>query len=224
MEIFVIIVAGGSGTRMQSKVPKQFIELCGKPVVMHTVEKFRKALPHSKMILVIPKAHFELWNTLCIKHNFLSEHTVTEGGETRYQSVKNGLALVNGKGIVAIHDAVRPLVNEKVIRESINSAKKYGSGIPVVNLKDSIRRLTSHNSIAEDRNLFKAVQTPQCFSSDIIKKAYLLEYRQEFTDDASVVEAMGNDVRLTEGNDENIKITCPLDLLIAEAIIKSKRS
>jgi len=218
---FAIIVAGGTGTRMQNVIPKQFIELCGKPILMHTIEKFYKSVANIQIIIALPNDHISTWSYLCSKYAFAIPHLTVKGGQTRYHSVKNALSLVTENSIIAVHDAVRPLVSNKVINNCFKLAQSQGNAIPVVSVKDSIRKIEDSTSIAVNRNNFKAVQTPQCFSNCIIQKAYLQEYKPEFTDDASVVEYSGVEIYLTEGNDENIKITTPLDLLIAESIMKN---
>ena len=222
MKKYVIIVAGGSGTRMQSEVPKQFIELCGKPILIHTIESFVKATSWTEIIVVLPEAHIKLWEEICLKFNFNVAHKICKGGKMRFNSVKNGLNEIHENCIIAIHDAVRPFVSTNVITNCLAEAEKYGSAIPVISIKDSIRIIDGDKSFAHNRDKIKSVQTPQCFKSDIIKKAYDCEYDDMFTDDASVVEKQNFNVRLVEGNDENIKITTSFDLIIAEAIIKSK--
>lgn len=222
MKKFLIIVAGGSGTRMQREVPKQFIELCGKPILIHTIEAFEKATTWSEIIVVLPEEHFNLWKELCLKYNFYVAHKICRGGKMRFNSVKNGLDEIHEDGIVAIHDAVRPLVSTNVIINCLEAAEQHGSAIPVVSIKDSIRIIEGDKSFAHNREKYKSVQTPQCFRSDIIKKAYDCEYDNLFTDDASVVEKQNFNVLLVDGNDENIKITTPYDLVVAEAIIRSK--
>jgi len=217
---FVIIVAGGSGTRMNSAVPKQFMELKGRPVLMHTIEKFVDVLPGSTLILVLAKGLDTAWKELCNKFNFTILHQVTDGGETRFHSVKNGLALVQDGCVVGIHDAARPLVSKETILRTFETAEKLGNASPSIPLNESIRYLKGQESVAVDRKLYNIVQTPQCFHSDLIKKAFLKIYKPEFTDDASVFESFGERINLVEGNIENIKITTPQDLVIAEALMK----
>lgn len=217
---YVIIVAGGTGTRMNSLVPKQFVELQGKPVLMHTVEKFTNTFPDISVIVVLANQLNDDWKKLCTKHNFTIQHQLTDGGETRYHSVKNGLALVPDACIVGIHDAARPLVSKQTILSAYETAEMRGNASPAIPLNDSIRYLKGKESVAVDRTHYSIIQTPQCFHSDLIKKAFLKEYKPEFTDDATVLEAFGERINLVEGNRENIKITTEQDLLIAEAIMK----
>lgn len=207
---------------MQSDVPKQFMELCGKPILVHTIEAFKQAVNTLEIIVVLPEVHIELWKKICFKHNFNISHQICIGGEKRFHSVKNGLSMISEKCIVAIHDAVRPLVSKDVIIRCFEEAQDKGSAIPVVSIKDSIRIIDGDKSIALNREKYKAVQTPQCFKSEIIKKAYNCKYKDIFTDDASVAESQGYKMTLVEGNDENIKITTPIDLLYAESLINSK--
>jgi len=216
---YVIIVAGGTGTRMQSFMPKQFLDLCGKPILMRSINTFVSTISQINVIVVLPESHINLWKALCKKYNFNIPHKICSGGETRFHSVKNGLSQINEAGVVAIHDAVRPLVSAKVILRCFKEADKYGCAIPVVPIKDTLRFIVKNKSYTQKRDNYKTVQTPQCFRVDIIKKAYSnSEYNEMYTDDASVVEKQGFKVRLVEGNDENIKITTPLDLIVAEAI------
>ncbi len=219
-----MIVAGGSGTRMQSAIPKQFLLLSGKPVLMHTIEAMNKAVPDAEIITVIPSEHFSLWAQLCSEMNFTISHTTAAGGLKRFDSVKNGLVLVGNEGLVAIHDAVRPLISTSVVLRCFDAAEKYGTAIPVVPLKDSVRKLQHNTSYNEERTFLRAVQTPQCFRCVLIKEAYALAPAGEYTDDASVAEACGHKIFLTEGHEENIKITSPADMLIAEVLMKNRNS
>jgi len=217
-----VIVAGGSGVRMKSPVPKQFLELYGKPVLMHTVEAFSTIVPDARIIIVIPQEYFALWQRLCSVKEWNVKHTLAAGGLKRYDSVKNGLALVGKQGVVAIHDAVRPLVSADVVKRCFDAAATYGAAIPVVPLKDSIRKIINETSHNEDRNMLRAVQTPQCFRCSIIKEAYTNAPLNDYTDDASVAETCGHNITLVEGNEENIKITSPADMLFAEVLLKNK--
>jgi len=216
----IIIVAGGTGTRMNSLVPKQFLELHGKPVLMHTIEKFTNAIPGINTIVVLAPASRIQWETLCKKHNFTIVHQLTAGGETRFQSVKNGLELVPENCVVGIHDAARPLVGINTIVNTFEIAEQKGNAVPAIPLNESIRELKNNSNKAVDRTNYFIIQTPQCFQSGLIKKAFLQQYKSVFTDDASVMEAMGEKINLIEGNRENIKITTPQDLIIAEALMK----
>ncbi|PWJ39268.1 2-C-methyl-D-erythritol 4-phosphate cytidylyltransferase [Sediminitomix flava] len=218
---FAIIVAGGIGSRMKSTVPKQFIDLDGKPILMYTLEKFYTTVEDIKIILTLPEEEIKTWENLCEKHNFQIPHQVRKGGETRFHSVKNGLNAIEKKiGLVAVHDGVRPFVNPDVILTSYQVAETNGAAITAVALKDSIRKVDGNNSFAQDRSIFRLVQTPQTFQVELLKKAYEQEFVNTFTDDASVVEAMGQKVELIDGNYENIKITTPEDLLVAKAFLK----
>lgn len=216
-----LIVAGGSGLRMGSDVPKQFLLIHGKPILMHTLSVFANIPSVDEIILVLPESQVEHWNSLCIKHHFAAKHTVTKGGETRYQSVKNGLMQIsNPNALVAIHDGVRPLVSEEVIENCFVAAEKYGNAIPVVKPVESVRIQEGGNSFIADREKVLLVQTPQVFKVSIIKKGYETPYQPSFTDDASVIEFMGEKIHVVDGNRENIKITTPLDLRIAEILMK----
>lgn len=218
MKKYVIIVAGGSGSRMNNAVPKQFMPLHGKPVLMHTIEKFTSVFPEITIIVVLAKQLMPDWKALCAKHNFTIPHQFADGGETRYHSVKNGLALVPDACVVGIHDAARPLVSKQTILKTFEEAEVRGNAIPVVPQSDSIRFIKGKENCSVDRKSYVIVQTPQCFHSDLIKKAFLKAYKPEFTDDASVLEAFGEKINLTDGNHENIKITEPNDMIIAEAL------
>jgi len=204
---------------MKSDVPKQFIELKDKPVLMHTLQKFREAIPGINIILVLSSTYNDLWKTLCKKHQFTIQYEITEGGETRFHSVKNGLQLVPENCVVGIHDAARPLVSTKTILSAFDMAEKKGNASPALPLTESVRLVEGNTNEAVDRENYYIIQTPQCFKSSIIKKAFLQNYSPFFTDDASVLEAAGEKINLIEGNRENIKITTPQDLLIAEALM-----
>jgi len=207
---------------MNSPVPKQFLKLDGKPIIIHTIERFNKADPAIEVIIVIAQENLQVWENLCNEHNFHKEVKIAYSGESRFQSVKNGLEHVTEFSIVGIHDAVRPLVSGKTIIAAYKAAEMYGNAIPAVPINDSIRQIESTRNIALDRSRYCAIQTPQCFRSDILKKAYQQDYKYTFTDDATVVEAMGQQIRLVDGNSENLKITSPKDLIIAEALIKAE--
>lgn len=216
----VIIVAGGSGQRMASAVPKQFLPLGGRPILMRTIERFAAFDPAMDIIVVLPQSQTDYWQRLCHEHRFGIGHRTTAGGATRYESVRNGLALVDGEGLVGIHDGVRPLVSLPTLERCYAMAATHGNAIPACDSVDSVRMLKPDGSnTAADRTCVKLVQTPQVFDVKLIKRAYQLGYRPTFTDDASVAEAAGIGINLTEGNRENIKITTPVDLLLAEAIL-----
>jgi 2-C-methyl-D-erythritol 4-phosphate cytidylyltransferase len=220
---YVIIVAAGRGSRMQLPTPKQFIKLDGKPVLLHSINAFATYNPHINIILVLPADQFETWEKIRAEYNVTVPVQVAAGGETRFASVKNGLALIGEENaLVGIHDAVRPLVSQKTISGAFKSAERYGSGIPAIPLSDSIRQIESRRSVAVDRSRYCVVQTPQCFQFPILAKAYRQEYRYTFTDDASVVEADGNEVHLVDGNVDNFKLTTRIDLIVAEAMLKDK--
>ena len=223
MKQYVIIVAAGRGSRMQLPTPKQFIKLDGKPVLLHSINAFTAYNPNIEIILVLPADQFETWEKIKTEYNVTIPVQITAGGETRFESVKNGLALISETdALVGVHDAVRPLVSQKTISGAFKSAERYGSGIPAVPLSDSIRQIETARTVAVDRSKFCVVQTPQCFQLPVLSKAYNQEYRYTFTDDASVVEADGNEVRLVDGNVDNFKLTTRIDLIVAEAMLKDK--
>ncbi len=221
MKEYIIIVAGGSGNRMGSSIPKQFLELNSKPILIHTLERLSRFIPNAEFIVALPESQFEYWKELCEKHYLTINHHLSKGGETRFESVKNALAFVKEEGVVAIHDGVRPLISQEVLRKCMATAKAEGSAIPTLDVIESVRQLKDDTSIVVNRSNYKIVQTPQCFKSDTILKAYELNYNESFTDDASVVEAIGEKIILIDGNKENIKITTPEDLKIAEMYLKS---
>lgn len=221
MKKFVIIVAGGSGSRMGSEIPKQFLELCGKPVLMHTIQVFHDFDPEIKIILVLPENQQPFWNGLCLKHSFSLLHQVVAGGKTRFFSVRNGLSQITEEGIVFIHDGVRPLVSRQTIERCYYMAQKNGNAIPVLPVNESLRKQKGHQSVSVDRTLYLSVQTPQTFRSDQIIKAFEQDFDETFTDDATVVEKAGYPVFFVDGNRENIKITTPSDLIIADAFLNS---
>ncbi|UKN03542.1 2-C-methyl-D-erythritol 4-phosphate cytidylyltransferase [Paracrocinitomix mangrovi] len=214
----VIIAAGGSGSRMGAQIPKQFLLLNDKPIIFHTIQKFVDALPDIEIIVVLPEYQQKLWHQLVDKHQFNHEVKLAIGGEQRYHSVKAGLALATGD-VIGVHDAVRPLIDKNVIKAVYEQAANTGAAVPVVELTDSIRKITYDESEAVNRKEYRLVQTPQVFKSNIIKIAYEQKYHPNFTDDATVVEACGHDIVLVEGNVENIKITRPVDLVLAAALL-----
>ncbi len=216
---YVIITAGGTGKRMGSELPKQFIELGGRPILMHSIKRFYDFDKTINIIISLPQDYISLWKELCKEHLFLIKHKVVSGGKTRFHSIKNALAEVNEDGLVAVHDGVRPLVSNETIKRSFESAFELGNGIASSNIVFSIRKFENGISLAKNRDLYKEIQTPQTFKVSVLKNAYLQEFNEEFTDDASVVEKLGEKIYLTEGNRDNIKITTPFDILIAEAVI-----
>lgn len=219
MKKSVIIVAGGKGTRMGSELPKQFLPLAGVPILMYTLMAFKKYDEKIEIIVVLPRGEQEYWKQLCQEQHFSVEHRIANAGETRFHSVKNGLALVESPGLVGVHDGVRPFVSDEVIQRCYELAEEHRAVIPVIDVVESVRHLTDGGSETVDRNDYKLVQTPQVFEVDLLKQAYEQEYTSMFTDDASVVEAMGVPVYLTEGNRENIKITTPFDMMIGAALV-----
>lgn len=220
---YALIVAGGKGTRIKSKLPKQFLELNGKPILLHTLEAFYRYSDKIKIVLVLPEDDFAIWADICKKYHFDKPLILEKGGDSRFQSVKNGLDRIQGPGLVAIHDGVRPLVSEDIIGASFRLAAVHQSAVATVRLKDSIRMTDQDNTKAVDRSRFRLIQTPQTFDIDLIKKAYQLKEDPSLTDDASVAEKAGHIISLFEGSYENIKITTPEDLIVAEALLNAKQ-
>ncbi|MBY0425929.1 MAG: 2-C-methyl-D-erythritol 4-phosphate cytidylyltransferase [Cytophagales bacterium] len=223
MQKYVVVVAGGNGSRMQSDIPKQFLLLNGLPVLMHTVGRLALYKEKLKIVLVLPEAEISYWNSLVKQYNFSTEHFVVKGGSTRFQSVRNGLnSIANEKGLVAIHDGVRPFVTSRMLEAGFEMALKKGSAIATVELKDSIRELDPQKkSVSRPRTNFRLVQTPQCFLLEELRDIYnRTEDSNLITDDAYVAENNGIGIELFEGSYKNIKITTPEDLLMAEAISK----
>ncbi|HVN58313.1 MAG TPA: 2-C-methyl-D-erythritol 4-phosphate cytidylyltransferase [Bacteroidales bacterium] len=219
MNLFVVIVAGGSGKRMGTETPKQFLELAGRPVLMHTIERFHKFSESIEIITVLPENQLRHWTAVQKKYDFKIPHTLVKGGDHRFSSVKHGLEFVSNKGLVAIHDGVRPLVRIETIKRCFEEAEKHGNAIPVISPADSLRYLEDHRNEPINRLNVKQVQTPQVFDAALIKKAYSQPYDESFTDDATVLEKTGVKIRLVEGNRENIKITNPEDLFIAQTLL-----
>ena len=205
---------------MNTPVPKQFLLLDGKPVLMHTISRFVEADPTFTIIVVLGRDQFDFWTDLCKKYNFNIPFILAEGGGTRFESVRSGLRFVEENSIVAVHDAVRPLVTAKTILTACKAAEMYGNAVPAIPLQDSIREIISSQSIAVDRTRFCLIQTPQCFRSELLHHAYSQEFRYTFTDDASVVESAGEKIHLIDGNADNLKITTPKDLIVAEALLR----
>ena len=219
MKVYALIVAGGSGTRMKSEVPKQFMLLQQKPVLMHTIERFVQFDPTMEIILVLPQNQFSTWTEICAKYQFDIKYQLVAGGATRTESVSNGLDCIHQNGIVFIHDGVRPLVSTNTLQRCLDKTLEAGNALPVLPLVESIRQLDGeHNRIA-NRDEFVSVQTPQVFLTNEIKAAYIAAKGKSFTDDASVLESFGKKINLVEGNRENIKITYPSDLIYASAIM-----
>lgn len=219
MQLYVVIVAGGSGKRMGAEIPKQFLELSGRPVLMHTIERFKTYSDSIEIITVLPENQLRHWCELQEKYSFNVPQTLVKGGISRFFSVRNGLKFVDAPALVAIHDGVRPFVSIDTIKRCFETAEKYGNAIPTISPTESLRILTGQGSQPVDRFHVKQIQTPQVFNAELIKKAYLQEFRPEFTDDATVLEKAGEKIILIEGNRENIKITNPEDLLISSALL-----
>jgi 2-C-methyl-D-erythritol 4-phosphate cytidylyltransferase len=217
VEKSIIITGGGVGKRMGAEVPKQFLLLNNRPILMWTIEKFFTYDPQIEIILVLPENQIAYWNSLCAHYNFTVNHRCVAGGNERFDSVKNGLEKASGE-LIGVHDAVRPLVSNRVIVETYAAAAIYGASIPVVSLTESLRQVKENDSFAVKRSDFKLVQTPQCFKSSVLRSAYQKPYQDFYTDDASVVEADGHKIHLVDGNEENIKITSPADLKIAAVL------
>jgi 2-C-methyl-D-erythritol 4-phosphate cytidylyltransferase len=218
---YIIIVAGGKGLRMGSDIPKQFLPIGGKPVLMRTLERFRQYSPTLQIILVLPKAQQDYWQKLCKEYAFDIDYQLADGGETRFHSVQNGLAKIpdNAQGVVGVHDGVRPFPSIDVIRNCYETAREKKAVIPVIPVVETVRHLKGDTSVTVPRNEYRLVQTPQTFDIQLLKEANRQPYNEGFTDDASVVETFGFNITLVEGNRENIKITTPYDLKIAEVLI-----
>ncbi len=222
-QVAVIIVAGGKGERMGTTLPKQFLPLAGRPILMHTIERFAIALPGCRIVVVLPHDRQAFWQTLCAEHGFALTHRVCDGGATRFESVRNGLAEIGDAEVIAVHDGVRPLVSPELIRRVVEVAEQSGAAIPVVLPNDSLREMEPEGgSRIVDRSRYRMVQTPQVFLRSVLLAAYRQPYNTAFTDDASVVEYAGGSITLCEGDYANIKITTPTDCLIAEAFMKQQ--
>ncbi len=238
MKRFVIIVAGGKGLRMGGELPKQFIPIEGRPVLMRTLDTFHACDSSIQIILVLPRDHQEYWRELCALYSFTVPHRIADGGATRFHSVQSGLALVDApEALVAVHDGVRPFVSHEVISRCYADAEAHGAVVPVIPVVETVRQLireeeaegearhleviVNSKSVTVDRNAYRLVQTPQTFRATLLRRAYKQPYTDAFTDDASVVEALGEAVTLVDGNRENIKLTTPFDLIVAKALIDS---
>ena len=222
MKAYAVIVAGGKGLRMGGDVPKQFLPIGGKPVLMHTIEAFRRALDDVEIVLVLPAEQHDYWQKLCKDYKFHSPELIAKGGETRFHSVKNGLSLLPNdiEAVVGVHDGVRPFVSKETIRRCFAAAAEGKAVVPVVAVVETVRQiLPDGKSVTRPRDEYRLVQTPQTFPLALLKEAYQQPFSDAFTDDASVVEALGKDIVMIEGNRENIKITTPSDLRIAESQI-----
>lgn len=222
---YMIIVAGGHGTRMGSDIPKQFLKIDGKPILMRTLERFHEYDPEIHLIVVLPKEQQEYWHKLCEEYHFTIPHEIADGGETRFESSKNGLALIpdDAEGLVGFHDGVRPFVSHDTIRRCIEMAEEEYTAIPVVPVTSTLRHIDPRGGgFNVDRSLYREVQTPQVFDITLARQAFNQPDRSQFTDDSSVIESLGCKVSIVEGNRENIKITTPFDLTVAEAIIRKE--
>lgn len=223
---YIIIVAGGKGMRMGADIPKQFLSIGGKPILMRTIERFHEYNPELGIILVLPQSQQEYWKQLCTEHNFEVNHTIVNGGDTRFESSRNGLAAIPDEeiGVAGIHDGVRPFASKEVIENCFETARDDFAAIPVLPVTDTIRYVDKQGGGKNVmRSDYRVVQTPQVFDIQLLKQAYNTDYQESFTDDASVVESLGCQATMVEGNRENIKITTPFDIIIAEALLKSQQ-
>ena len=224
MKRYLIVVAGGKGTRMGGEMPKQFQLLSGKPLVMVTLEHLNAIDPTMQLILVLPAQHIELWKQLCKEYSFAVPLILAQGGSTRFHSVQNGLAQVDdiADALVGVHDGVSPFVSPRVLDDCFAQAWVHGSAIPMIDVQDSLRHIVGCNGVTEvvPRDRYRLVQTPQVFKLSLLRRAYEQRFVESFTDDASVVEALGETVTGVEGNRENIKITTPFDMLVAKTLME----
>ena len=219
-KIYAVLVAGGSGSRMQTEIPKQFLSLKGKPLLAWSIEAFLKAIPDINIILVLPEAHLETGRHITSTYFPNTNIILTSGGDTRFQSVKNGLQLITEDGIVLVHDAVRCLVSVSLIQNSIREVMGKKAVVPTVAATDSIRIAKGEKNETMPRDSVRLVQTPQTFFSDSLKKAFEQAYQSQFTDEAAVMEAAGHTIHLIEGDIRNIKVTHPIDLYLAEKLLE----
>lgn len=220
MEKIALIVAGGTGKRMNSQIPKQFMLLKGLPVLMHTINKFHRYDPGIRIILVLPGDQFAAWKDLCEKNDFHTGHDMAEGGETRFHSIQKNLDRIPEQCLVAVHDGVRPLVSRDTIDRCFAGAAEKGNAVPCLEIPETLRLIDEQGNRQADRTKYRLIQTPQVFVSNILKEAYQQDYQPGFTDDASVVESLGYKIQLVAGNPENIKITLKQDLGIAEFLLQ----
>ncbi len=219
----IIVTAGGVGKRMGAVIPKQFLLLNSRPVLMHTIDRFYAYDPQIQIILVLPSNQIDFWKALCVTHKFELPIEIVKGGKERFHSVQNGLRVATGQ-LIGVHDAVRPLVAIDVIAACFEVAEKSSAVVPTIAMTESIREVVDNQSKAIDRTRFRSVQTPQCFKRDVLIEAYKSDYLDFYTDDASVVEANGVTVEMVEGNVENIKITSRIDLELAAIYLKNEQS
>lgn len=226
MERFAILVAGGQGLRMGGDVPKQFLPLDGRPVLMHTIDRFREVFPDMHIIVVLPQGQHDYWHDLCRRHHLEGGFLTAPGGDTRFHSVLNGLNAIPAdvsEGLVGVHDGVRPFVSRDTLRRCYEEAARSGTAVPVVPVVETLRHVSPDGeSMTVPRSDYRLVQTPQVFSLALLHRAYRQPYAPQFTDDASVVEALGERITLVEGNRENIKLTTPADLLLAKGIMEAR--
>lgn len=226
MERFAILVAGGQGLRMGGDVPKQFLPLDGRPVLMHTIDRFREVFPDMHIIVVLPQGQHDYWHDLCRRHHLEGGFLTAPGGDTRFHSVLNGLNAIPAdvsEGLVGVHDGVRPFVSRDTLRRCYEEAACSGTAVPVVPVVETLRHVSPDGeSMTVPRSDYRLVQTPQVFSLSLLRRAYRQTYAPQFTDDASVVEALGERITLVEGNRENIKLTTPADLLLAKGIMEAR--
>ena len=226
MERFAILVAGGQGLRMGGDVPKQFLPLGGRPVLMHTIDRFREVFPDMHIIVVLPQGQHDYWHDLCRRHHLEGGFLTAPGGDTRFHSVLNGLNAIPAdvsEGLVGVHDGVRPFVSRDTLRRCYEEAARSGTAVPVVPVVETLRHVSPDGeSMTVPRGDYRLVQTPQVFSLALLRRAYRQPYAPKFTDDASVVEALGERITLVEGNRENIKLTTPADLLLAKGIMEAR--
>lgn len=220
MKKYAVIVAGGSGSRMNSNIPKQFLLIRKKPVLFYTIDVFLKTYDDMEIILVLPEEHISKGQEIIDAYFDPLRISICPGGPTRFHSVQNGLSLINGEGIIFVHDGVRCLLTKELVKRCYNETKKMGSAIPVITSKDSVRLINGDAHIAVDRETVKLVQTPQTFHSKILLNAFKIDHKDKFTDEATVVEAFGIKVNLVEGEESNIKITTPADMILAEQLIQ----
>ena len=222
MKKYAIIVAGGKGLRMGGELPKQFIPVAGRPVLMRTLDAFHAFDSAIEIILVLPHDHQPFWQELCREYRFAVPHRIADGGATRFHSVQNGLALADeAEALIAVHDGVRPFVSPEVIEACYREAEAHGAVVPVIPIVETVRHLLLEGSETVSRDAYRLVQTPQTFRASLLRRAYEQPCCEAFTDDASVVEALGHVVHLVEGNRENIKLTTPYDLIVAKALVES---
>lgn len=226
MERFAILVAGGQGLRMGGDVPKQFLPLDGRPVLMHAIDRFREVFPDMHIIVVLPQGQHDYWHDLCRRHHLEGGFLTAPGGDTRFHSVLNGLNAIPAdvsEGLVGVHDGVRPFVSRDTLRRCYEEAARSGTAVPVVPVVETLRHVSPDGeSMTVPRSDYRLVQTPQVFSLALLRRAYRQPYAPHFTDDASVVEALGERITLVEGNRENIKLTTPADLLLAKGIMEAR--